>query len=74
MERLIDDPERFAAMLVVAIDIFGGDVDAWEHFVVNHGTDRQRRSDLPWISELRRLAQHEPAVRALLSRERASPN
>ncbi|MHB0968387.1 MAG: hypothetical protein ACYC7A_04810 [Thermoanaerobaculia bacterium] len=74
MERLLDDPVKFAAMLVVAVDLFGGDVDAWERFVVDFGTDRQRLSDLPWISEIRRLAAQEPAVRALLSGDGPAPN
>jgi hypothetical protein len=74
MEKLVDDPVKFAAMLVVAVDLFGGDVDAWERYVVDFGTDRQRLADLPWISEIRRLAAREPAVRALLSGDSAASN
>lgn len=52
-------------MLVIAAELFDGDIGAWEQYLVDHGTARQKR-DLPSVSELRRLVIREPGVLEML--------
>ena len=53
-------------MLVIARELFDGDIDAWERYLVDHGTSQQKLRDLPCLHALRRLVRGDRRLDALL--------